>query len=290
MGCACADELLQPILRAERIERLGIGAACDDLARDVEHRVGLRGQQRLGGEISLGHPRTFVQQARGFEQRLDVDFARLATELAQALHAGVEQLRVRRVAEELELRGPRHARSGTSRLAPQPRRAGKLRRARPGVRGVELHRDRRHARRVLGGEREDRHGVQRSAGGHHAAHAQTTERGLVADEIVECGGHAARARGVGAQRETREPERHGHGGTARGAAADVRGIERVAADPVGRARAHEPGGELIEIGLAERDGAGVDQRLHHGSGFGGLIGERRRSPPWSAGRRSRCCP
>ena len=47
------------------------------------------------------------------------------------------------------------------------------------------------------------------------------------------------------------------------------GIEGVPAGAIRRARADEPGGELVEIGLAERDGAGVDQRLHHGRGAAG---------------------
>ncbi len=119
---------------------------------------------------------------------------------------------------------------------------------------------------------------------------RAAERRFVADEIVEGRGHAAGAGGVGAQRETREAQRHGHGRAARRTAADVLGIECVPAGAVRRARAHEAGGELIEVGLAERDGAGVDQRLHHRRRVRGVDRRTPGSPRWSAGPRSRCCP
>ena len=45
------------------------------------HGLGMRGEQGLGGQISLGHPRAFVQQPRGLEQWLDVHLVRLAAEL-----------------------------------------------------------------------------------------------------------------------------------------------------------------------------------------------------------------
>ena len=97
-----------------------------------------------------------------------------------------------------------------------------------------------HARGVLGGEREDRHAVERAAGRHHAAHAEQPERGLVADEIVERRGHAARAGGVGAEREAGEPERHRHRRAARGTAADV-SADRTHCGTRRRASACPPG-------------------------------------------------
>ena len=40
------------------------------------------------------------------------------------------------------------------------------------------------------------------------------------------------------------------------------GVERIARHAVGRAHADQAGRELVEIGLADDDGAGIDQALH----------------------------
>ncbi len=192
-----------------------------------------------------------------------------AAERAQPLDARVEQPRVRGVAEELELRGARHGE--TERRAARP--AGPRRRSARRARTRRRRRTSRRRARTRAASSAVSAKIDITSSERHAGTTprmlEQSERRLVADEIVERRGHAAGARGVGAEREAREAERHRDGRAARGAAADVRGIERVPADAIRRARADEAGGELIEVGLAERDGARVDQRLHHRRGCAG---------------------
>ena len=86
------------------------------------------------------------------------------------------------------------------------------------------------------------------------------------------------------------PGRHGDGRTRAGAARDVAGVEHRSRRAVGRARAVQPGGELVEIGLADQDRAGCLQPRHHrGIGFAASV-RRRGRRRWSAGRRHRYCP
>ena len=59
------------------------------------------------------------------------------------------------------------------------------------------------------------------------------------------------------------------------------GIEQVARHAVGRAHADQAGGELIEVGLADDDRAGLPQARDHGRVARGLVGEGR------TGRRGR---
>src|SRR5690606_8913340 len=89
--------------------------------------------------------------------------------------------------------------------------------------------------------------------------------GLEPHQVVEGRRHPAGAGGVGAQGKTGKPQGHGHGGTGAGAPGDIVRVEAVAAGPPGfrGAGADEPGGELVEVGLAHRNGAGVEQQPHH---------------------------
>ena len=59
------------------------------------------------------------------------------------------------------------------------------------------------------------------------------------------------------------------------AARNERRIERVARHAVGRAHADQAGGELVEVGLADDDGAGLDQALHDLGRLLRLVGEAR---------------
>ena len=60
------------------------------------------------------------------------------------------------------------------------------------------------------GQSEDRDGVQRLAGRHHATHADQALRRLEPDDVVERRGHAPRARRVGTEREGHEARRNRH--------------------------------------------------------------------------------
>jgi len=59
------------------------------------------------------------------------------------------------------------------------------------------------------------------------------------------------------------------------AAGNIVGIEWIARHAVGRAHPDQAGGELVEVGLADHDGAGLDQAPHHLGRELGLIGETR---------------
>ena len=101
--------------------------------------------------------------------------------------------------------------------------------------------------------------------------------GFRPDQVVEARRHAARAGRVGAQREGHLAARHGHGRARAGAAADACGIEGAGRPAIGRACAHQAGGELVQVGLAQPQRAGIQQPLHHrgtalGQPFEGLAG------------------
>ena len=128
---------------------------------------------------------------------------------------------------------------------------------------------------VVDGEREHRDAIERAAGRHHAGGGDEAEARLEADDVAEPRRHAAGAGGVGAERE-----RHEAGGDrdrrARArSAGNQRRIEQVARNAVGRAHADEAGGELVEIGLADDDGAGGFQPGDAGRVLARLVGEGR---------------
>ncbi len=112
---------------------------------------------------------------------------------------------------------------------------------------------------------EDGDAVERAAGGNDAARTEQAACGFEPDEVVECGGHAAGAGGVGAEGEVAQTSGHRHGGTGAGAAGDVGGAVGVDRHAVGRTYADEAGGELVEVSFAEWYGSGVDQALNDGS-------------------------
>ena len=76
------------------------------------------------------------------------------------------------------------------------------------------------------------------------------------------------------------------------AAGDELGDDRVAARAVvRRPGADQAGGELVEVGLAREDRAGVEQLLRRaGAERSGRVRERRGTRRWWARRRRRCCP
>ncbi len=79
------------------------------------------------------------------------------------------------------------------------------------------------------------------------------------DQVAEAGWDATRAGRVGAEGERHEAEGDRGGRPRARSAGDVLGVERIAHFTVGRASAHEAGGELIEIRLADEDSAGCFQ-------------------------------
>ncbi len=86
---------------------------------------------------------------------------------------------------------------------------------------------------------------------------------------------AARAGGVGAERDRDYAGGDRDSGARARAAGDQPGRYGIAWDAVGRARAGQPGGELIEIGLADDDRAGAPQARDAGRVRRRRIGEGR---------------
>ena len=219
---------------------------------------GLRrgGDQRARRGVALGDPGSFVQQAGRLVERLDIDFLDVGAEPRQAIQRiGIIGGRTL-VAEEDPLARARHADADMG-----------GQRARPGQRPPPAERvprvisgnDGEHRRSIVGGEREHRYAVERAACRHQAGRGDEAEARLEADDVVEHGRHAARSRGVGAERHRDEAGRDRDPGTRARPAGDQRGIERIARCSIGGTGADEPGRELVEIGLADDDGAGQAQ-------------------------------
>ena len=167
--------------------------------------VGLGRQQRAHGERALGHPGAFVQQPRGLVERLDVDLDDRRSRAAPAARAP-------RRRRPPQARSPKNIRWPGARHADLRRAAS--RRAHPADAGA--NRDRLGVRSGDGGQRASRR-RRRSARRSRRSRAcgrpaprrgrDQAEARLQADDVVEPGRHAARAGGVGAERE-----RHQAGG------------------------------------------------------------------------------
>ena len=122
---------------------------------------------------------------------------------------------------------------------------------------------------------EDRDAVIGFACGHDAVGADDPDGGFDADDALQACGHAPRSGGVGADRDVglAGGDRDGRAGT--GTAADEFGAAAVGHGAVGRPGADEAGRELVEIGLADDDGAGRAQCRHDGRVALGSVGELR---------------
>ncbi len=143
------------------------------------------------------------------------------------------------------------------------------------IRGVIGRRDIEDDTGISDVERKDRDAIERAAGGHDAVRRERAETGLEAHEIVEGRGNAAGAGRVRAEREGAEALRHGDGGARAGAAGNPRRIERIAGHRERRPYADQPGRELVEVRLADRDCARGLQALDDRGAAPGEIGEGR---------------
>src|SRR6218665_2901169 len=99
--------------------------------------------------------------------------------------------------------------------------------------------------------------------------------GLNADDVVQPGRHAARAGGVGAQGEVDLAGGHHIGRAGTGAARHIVGMKRIRHRPVGRARAVEAAGKLVEVGFAHQACTSVEQLAHHCGVLPGPVGKIR---------------
>ena len=248
----------------------------------------MRLEERADAGVALGDARTFVERRR---RRRATARSRSRARCRRATRGGriaaAKRLRRPVVAEEFALLASRHReREGVAQERPVERQA----RARSGSSAspIAAAASTRAASATVSAKI-DTQSSERHAGT-DAARRQQAARRLPADDVVEAGGHAARAGGVGAEREVHEAVRDRDRGTGARAAGDVARVERVGHRAVRRARADEAGRELVEVGLADDDRArGFERRRppRHAAQA------RTRTPgtrPSSAVRRRRCCP
>ena len=93
--------------------------------------------------------------------------------------------------------------------------------------------------------------------------------------LLSAGGHAAGAGGVGAERQRHQTRGDRNRRARARSARDQRRIERIARHAIGRAHADQAGGELVEVGLADDDGAGAFEPRDGGRVPAGIVGKRR---------------
>ena len=128
-------------------------------------------------------------------------------------------------------------------------------------------------KRVVDGERVHGDAIERAAGRNDAGIREEPEARLEPYGVAQRRWHPARARGIGAERERHKPCGDRERRTRARAARDQRAIEQVARNAVGRAHALEPGGKLIEVGLADDDRARALEPRDAGRVFIRHIGE-----------------
>ena len=218
----------------------------------------------------LGDPRSLVQQGSGVEERPEVDGRN--AELGAAL--GGDQIargRVggghRLVAEELQRTEFGQPDRDVIQVDVDPATAAVPRVARVGGGDdVEEQRD------VGEAPRHQADAVQRPAGGDESDRADQTARRLVAGDAVERRRDPAGSCGVGGDGERDLTEGDGEGGPRAGAPGDQVVVVHAVRDAVRTAGAVEAGGELVEVGLADQDRAGVEQADDDRRGRGGDVG------------------
>ena len=259
---SAANEVLQPVLGGKAFGRRGRCAAGDDLPGDREHRLRMLVEELADAHVSFGDPRPLVEQARGFEERREIDLHTHRAKLLQLRHRLREQLFRFGIAEELQLVRPRHAHPATGKAGGQ-RVAAKRRAAGIGVGGVVPLSHLQDGGGVSRSQRKDGDAVERPARRDHPARAEQPAGRLHAEQVVERRWHAPGAGRIGPEGKTHQPRRHRHRRARTRAARHVFRVEAVAAGAVRRARSHEAGGKLVEVGLAYGDRTGVEQRLHY---------------------------
>ena len=170
------------------------------------HRLRRRREQRLRARCSAPPPRALRRAGARSRRTARCRSRRCSRRAPRAA-------RDRRVVGRAETRSPKNTRwpaIGTPSRMPLAKRARRLRAA------ARANRDRPRPARpwrrapssIVGGQREDRHAVERAAGRHDARGRNQPEARLQADDVVEPRGHAAGARRIGAERKRHEAGRH----------------------------------------------------------------------------------
>ncbi len=204
--------------------------------------VGIGCQQRARSDHALGHPWSFVKQAGGLVEWLDIHFDDRAAEPGEPIKRRVVAGLELAIAEKQPLAGTRHAQfdmrrhnTGAPRRPPARIRIGNIGAGHGGERGPG----------VIDGERKNRHAVERPAGRHDAKRRDETDARLEADDIVEPRRDTAGAGGVGAKRERHQTGSNRYARTRARSAGDKVGIDRVPWHAIGRTHPDQAGGELV---------------------------------------------
>ncbi|MNC27546.1 hypothetical protein D3C75_757180 [compost metagenome] len=122
--------------------------------------------------------------------------------------------------------------------------------------------------------------IKAGAGRYNSAYRPIADGGLVADKIVQRSGDSAGAGGIRSKGEDRLASGYRNRRSGAGASADQLLLQGIPGFPVGAAGAHQPGGELVQIGFAKRNGSRFNKLLHNsGAPVRGI----------SEGRASGCC-
>ena len=224
----------------------------------------MRFEKRLDRRQPLRHPRPRIQQFRHRTENRKVDLDPRAAHLLQPRHRGLIKFRGFLVAEELELIRSRHAKAKTP-ASPRRRAISWTRHARIRIARIAALRHPPHRLRIAAVRRKNRNTIERAARRHYARRAEQATRGLQPDQIVERRRNAPRPRRIGAQRKTHQFFGHRHRRAGTRSAGNIARIEHARARAVRRPRPHQSGGELIQVGFADRDGAGREQPLHYRS-------------------------
>ena len=189
----------------ERVGGAVVLRAENDAAHNLMDRFRRGVRELLDGRVALRHPRPLIEQRGAFAEWREVERHDPGAERLGALERRIDRARA-----YLHRRRSRC-------LQPECRCAaarGRMRQWRTGAReriGVVVGGGNIvHAPGIARGQREDRDGIERTARRHDARCAQRALRRLQADEIVERGRYAARARRIGAERKRHETCRDGH--------------------------------------------------------------------------------
>ena len=164
-----------------------------------------------------------------------------------------------------------NGRAGSAATQRRPPPAARARTDRAIGRGRDIEDQRRFVERA----HEDRDAVERTARGHDTRGTDDTVRGLDADRSGKTRRNAARTGGIRSERKADESARDGDRRTRTRPARNVGRIEWIGGHAVGRTRADQAGRELVEIRLAQDDGAGSFKALDDGRRARRGIGECR---------------
>ena len=242
----------------ERRNRVELARALDDAARHRVERARIAFDQRLDRRVALGDPGSFVEPAGDLGERFEIEFNEAGAEPFNSGDVAGECRLGFEVAEEVALAGARDADPEASGQGGEDR-GGKA--ARIGVGLVIAVRRLKDGESVVDVEREDGDRVEGAARRHDAGSGERAERGLQSDDAVQRRRHASRPRRVGSERKGDDPGGDRNRRARARAAGDEVRAERVAGDAIGRTDADEARGELVEIGLADDDRAGLLQPL-----------------------------